>query len=182
MAGTTDSGSSTLREQAGSLAIRRSVEGYHFELDVPSSGGGLRPTIWSGSQAVDAETHSLLRRALDSVTVGFNRPSVQGAAAGATMVASGTLGQLEQLGKLIFRYVLPDEVQDELARYAGPLLLATDDASLPWELIHDGRDFLALNHAVGRRLVVSGRRRRDDGAGQASGALLISGATDDSIE
>jgi hypothetical protein len=155
MAGTTDSGSSTRSELAGSLTIRRSIDGYHFELDLPSSGGGLRPTIWSGSQVVDDDTLSLLRGVLNSVTGGLHSPAIQSAPAGATMVVAGTLSQLEQLGKLMFRYVLPDEVQEELVRYTGPLLLSTDDASFPWELIHTGRDFLALSHAVGRRLVVS---------------------------
>ncbi|MFN0071962.1 MAG: protein kinase domain-containing protein [Chloroflexota bacterium] len=182
MAGTTDSGGWTGRERAGSLTIRRSVDGYHFELDVPAAGGGLRPTIWTGSQTMDDDSLALLGRALDNVTARLEQPFALNAPPGATMVAPSATGQLEQMGRLIYRYVLPEEVQEELRRYTGPLFLATDDASLPWELIHDGREFLALSNAVGRRLVVSGRRRRDESSNAAIGALLIGGATDNPVE
>jgi serine/threonine-protein kinase len=80
------------------------------------------------------------------------------------------------------RYLLPDEVKEDLARYSGPLLLATDDPTLPWELLYDGEQFLGLRQAVGRRLVVSRRRRNDEASARPAatgGALLIGNPTSD---
>ena len=160
--------------RAGSLVVRRFGDTYQFELDLPAAGGGVRPAIWSGSQRVGPQTWSALRQALESTAgsrLGRQQLGVRGTA---TQIAPGAIGDLEHLGGLIHREVLPDEVREELSRYAGPLLLATDDPSLPWELLHDGQDFLGLRHPVGRRLVVS-RRRRGGGRHPSAvgGALLI---------
>src|SRR5688500_15121217 len=111
MRSTTDRGSTGGSERASSLAIRRFGDTYQFELDLPSAGGGLRPTIWSGSRSIDPEVWALLSGALETATAGFESTDFPTMAGTATMVVPSTVGHLEQLGKLIFRYVLPEEVQ-----------------------------------------------------------------------
>src|ERR1043166_8563943 len=98
MAGSTDSGSATGRERAATLTIRRSRDGYDFELDVPAAGGGPRPTIWVGNQVVDADTRDLVQRARDGISKRLDRPVGIDAAAGATVLAPSAVGQLQHLG------------------------------------------------------------------------------------
>ena len=181
MAGSGDSSSgSGLR--AGSLVIRRFGDTYQFELDLPSAGGGSAPAIWSGAQRVDEDTWSTLREALDTTATSSRAGQALDPIGTATQVLLKPPRSLEWLGGLIHRSVLPDEVKEELSRYDGPLVLATDDPSLPWELLHDGQDFLGLRHAVGRRLVITRRRRAARHGEAVGGALVIGNPGGDSVE
>ena len=183
MAGISDSSSGS-GFRAGSLAIRRFGGSYQFEVDLPSPGGGVRPTIWSGTQTVDAAVWSALRAALEALALEMTQVGQLEARGTSTQVAPSTAGSLERLGTLMHRSLLPDEVKEELARYQGPLLLAADDPTLPWELLFDGAEFLGLRHAVGRRLVVSRRRRGDAAARPAAsgGVLIVANPTSDLFE
>jgi hypothetical protein len=42
-----------------------------------------------------------------------------------------------------------------LGEVDGPLLLRTNESQIPWELLHDGKEFLGLTHEIGRRTFVS---------------------------
>src|SRR2546422_4982033 len=54
------------------------------------------------------------------------------------------------VGHLLYRALLPDAVREELATLRGPLSICDDGLSIPWELVHDGREFWAVAHAIGR--------------------------------
>ncbi|MCB0086198.1 MAG: CHAT domain-containing protein, partial [Caldilineaceae bacterium] len=56
------------------------------------------------------------------------------------------------LGTLLFTQLIPDAIQQQLVTLpAGSTLqLVTDDLNWPWELLHDGQEFLALRHNVTR--------------------------------
>lgn len=57
------------------------------------------------------------------------------------------------------------ELVTRLARSAGPLLVRTNEQLVPWELLHDGSDFLGLRRDLGRHAIAS--RRVTDGRGIA---------------
>ena len=65
---------------------------------------------------------------------------------------------LERTGKYAFGQLIPMKIQYYLeTSTADHLRLDIDERliDLPWELIHDGTDFLCLRYALGRRLVSS---------------------------
>lgn len=53
-------------------------------------------------------------------------------------------------GKLLFRVTSPEAVQEVIASHQGPVVFATEELSLPWELLHDGEKFLCLDRAFAR--------------------------------
>lgn len=55
-------------------------------------------------------------------------------------------------GTLLFTQLLPESIQQQLIQLppGSTLQLVTDDLNWPWELLHDGRDFLALQHNITR--------------------------------
>jgi CHAT domain-containing protein len=64
--------------------------------------------------------------------------------------------ELEKAGKYAFGHLIPSRIQYLLENSpADHLRLDIDERliDLPWEVIHDGTDFLCLRYAVGRRLV-----------------------------
>ena len=64
--------------------------------------------------------------------------------------------ELEKKGKYAFGHLIPTKIQYHLENSsADHLRLDIDERliDLPWELIHDGGEFLCLRYAVGRRLV-----------------------------
>jgi tetratricopeptide (TPR) repeat protein/class 3 adenylate cyclase len=66
-------------------------------------------------------------------------------------------GSLERLGRLLHNTLLPPAIQDALSELPAerPLLLLADDSELPWELLHDGTQHLALKHPAGRQLLTA---------------------------
>jgi len=63
---------------------------------------------------------------------------------------------LTSLGQYLFQNLLPPELQNDLHtvtllnRTFTLLILADQDASLPWELLHDGQQFLSDRFIIGR--------------------------------
>lgn len=86
------------------------------------------------------------------------------------------------LGRLLYNQLLPAPIQQALqALPAGaPLLIATDAPELPWELAHDGENYLALKFNLGRQLLTN-QPLRNTYARKKTGwsALLIGNPTDD---
>ncbi|HEY2791080.1 MAG TPA: CHAT domain-containing protein, partial [Micromonosporaceae bacterium] len=71
--------------------------------------------------------------------------------------------ELAKTGKLLYDALFPSsdgsipELVQRLRQAEGPLLVRTNESSIPWELLHDGADFLALAHDIGRRTFVTRR-------------------------
>jgi CHAT domain-containing protein len=67
--------------------------------------------------------------------------------------------RIVNLGKALYRQILPVPTQERLrAVLSGdflPLLISTEVPEIPWELLHDGQDFLGLKYAIGRQLLKS---------------------------
>lgn len=68
--------------------------------------------------------------------------------------------RIVHLGKALYRQlILPgptgDRLQAVLEGDSLPLLISTEVPEIPWELLHDGQDFLGLRYAIGRQLLKS---------------------------
>ena len=63
--------------------------------------------------------------------------------------------QLEQIGRRFFTLLVPDQIRQSVFGVTGPAAIELDvqDHDIPWELLHDGEDFLARRHALGRRVI-----------------------------
>ena len=69
-----------------------------------------------------------------------------------------SLQPLLRLGRLLFSHLVPPPLQELIRRLppGSPLCITTNDTELPWELLHDDQDFLALRHGVSRQLLSVG--------------------------
>ncbi len=79
----------------------------------------------------------------------------------ARKLTDNNLVDLRHVGEELLRLLVPVEVQDELRRGSGPLLLELDEAlvAVPWELLHDGEKFLCRRYDVGRSVATRQPRR-----------------------
>lgn len=68
--------------------------------------------------------------------------------------------ELAKCGKALYNHLFPPvggnvpELVNKLHESTGPLLVSTNETQIPWELLHDGQEFLGLNRALGRSSVV----------------------------
>jgi hypothetical protein len=96
--------------------------------------------------------------------------------------------RLRRNGEMLYRLLFPGHSQQarllsaRLADWQDPLVISTNDVQVPWELVHDGTDFLGTRLAVGRQIVTSelfqeGRPIRP--IGETRRALIVSNPTDD---
>lgn len=60
--------------------------------------------------------------------------------------------RMEEVGRSAFSAYMPREAQEFLQKYHNvPLQLTVNHSDIPWELFHDGEDFLCLRHAIARK-------------------------------
>ncbi|MBW2308677.1 MAG: CHAT domain-containing protein [Deltaproteobacteria bacterium] len=88
-------------------------------------------------------------------------------------VARSTLKELEGLGRHFYEAFLPKGVRQSLAQTrAKNLVVDVDDQliQIPWELLHDGQQFLCMRFSMGR--VVSTRQEATEGVFQPSGDTM----------
>lgn len=78
-------------------------------------------------------------------------------ALGPAPINADPVGELARLGHSLYNALflprtgeLPDLAR-RLNQMTGPLLLHTNESDVPWELLHDGTEFLGLAHEIGRR-------------------------------
>jgi len=55
------------------------------------------------------------------------------------------------LGRQLFDQLLPEKVQEALCEHKDPIILVTEELSLPWELLHDHQRFLCLEQVLARK-------------------------------
>lgn len=139
-------------DQPGVLTIIRVENNYTVTLDLPIRGtstpGG---TVW----VTDEDRRDLIQ-AIDATTETINRPpSMEPPFRGhpAQLTETPKVRSLRNLGQLIYGIFLPPAIQEGLRRLRIPLILSTNDPAIPWELLHDGQEFLALRQPLARRLV-----------------------------
>ena len=112
----------------------------------------FRPTMRSPQQALPSKPEfEQLNGAFDRFAArwiaGLSRGPAGAAPAGGTGRAD-----LDELGQQLFELVLPRHVRADLRRPGLFLELGADQdlLHLPWELMHDGEDFVSLKHFPGR--------------------------------
>ncbi|MEZ4706012.1 MAG: CHAT domain-containing protein [Caldilineaceae bacterium] len=99
----------------------------------------------------DAQKTALLHQQIDAAiqtltlkTPPGGQPSTPDAAVAQTNALSG-------LGWLLFSQLIPPPSSNRSAPWPGSVLhIVTNDANLPWELLHDGDEFLSLKHVAAR--------------------------------
>ncbi len=67
--------------------------------------------------------------------------------------SEGPPPNLEELGKGLFASLIPKDIGADLRSHDGYLVISTDDSKIPWELLHDGRDFLCRQYSMGRTII-----------------------------
>ena len=65
--------------------------------------------------------------------------------------AAQTKEELIQLGAGLLGQ-LPTDLQKMLREHTDPLIIDVNDISIPWELLHDGKDFLSLRVPLGKQI------------------------------
>lgn len=104
------------------------------------------------------------------------RPEAAAQADAAAAAASATAEPLLRVARLIYNR-LPPAIAQALAELpaGSPLLIDAGDPELPWELAHDGEDYLALKYAVARRFLLAQPPRRNPEPPRRPFASLIIG-------
>jgi hypothetical protein len=84
--------------------------------------------------------------------VALHLGSARRAGAAASAAPAGDSTPLEELGGLLLDLIIPRYIQADLRPRSIFLEFGVDEALLgyPWELMHDGDDFLCMRHAFGR--------------------------------
>lgn len=63
------------------------------------------------------------------------------------------LNDLKDLGSYLFDLMIPKPLAEEMKTRDQYILLETNDVEMPWELMHDGTNFLCLKNHIGRTYV-----------------------------
>ena len=68
---------------------------------------------------------------------------------------------LADAGQTIYRLFLSERIREGLTHQDGNLIVRTDDQEIPWELMHNGKDFLGLVFPMAREILTTTTRRRN---------------------
>lgn len=126
------------------LQVERKAETLLYRLETPGTGDTVQEEF---EHAVAEQTFAELRREIAFLLGSAETPSF--------------IVQAETLGRRLYHHLVPHGLRERLAQISGTILLFLSQDDFPFELFHDGTDFLGLRLAVGRRLVRRGGRDRD---------------------
>lgn len=81
---------------------------------------------------------------------------------------------LKELGQAIYQLTIPEELQELLERNKAPLSIYGGDPLFPWEVLHNGEEFLGMRFAIGRlpSWFESGKSRDSDEVHRVGGERL----------
>lgn len=63
--------------------------------------------------------------------------------------------KLRELGRILYKILLPQVIRDQLVSVKGALTIVTDDPTIPWEIVNDGKDFLAFRYHLSRQVMIT---------------------------
>jgi len=110
--------------------FRQSTYKYHFSLS-----DGRNELVTSKTVHLTKDAYQIIHHALSTYATGD---------------AEGIDSRFRKLGNLIYRILLPPQVQEVIDNCKDTIILNTEDATIPWELLHDHEDFLFLKRPVAR--------------------------------
>ncbi len=130
-------------------------------------------TDWNGDLTAMALQYRLTSFGVSTIAADGDAHSSETVAVGwierargllANTLSGGSGGQVEDLqlrlrslGQYLYQTVLPPELQESLRRQGGVghalLVVADEEAALPWELLHDGQGFLGERFILGHWLL-----------------------------
>ena len=140
------------------LSIFGQAQRYIFSLSIPSQSllhsqqATYAPWCVGGITELDSPLREQLNGAITDVVREQRRGYASTRKRGRKRNSS--VASLERLGQLLFNMLLPPTLQDALRALPDeqPIMLTTTDIEIPWELLHDGEQFLALKHPISRCL------------------------------
>jgi CHAT domain-containing protein len=106
-----------------------------------------------------------MRKAIDDLTTVINVLfGAQGTLRGKMpeVPENQALDSLSELGDLMYRLFLPTIIQRHLKEVESPVLIASNDLELPWELMYPENEFLCLRAPVGRMPMMRDFPRRNE--------------------
>ena len=97
-----------------------------------------------------------------------------------TAIRSGSINEVQDIGKTLAGLVLPADVRVKLPPDGETLLLTTNDHEIPWELLYE-KGFYSVRYALSRQLLTSRDIRAPEALepGSQQKALIIANPTDD---
>ncbi|MBZ3904795.1 CHAT domain-containing protein [Streptomyces griseiscabiei] len=141
--------------EPATLNVRVTEQGpndrYEYELRVGGTGRDSPPLEMEYTIPVSRELVTGYRLRIDD--------ALTEAAAWGSEPRPGLLRDLERWGRQLYGQLFPPvqgsaaELVTRLRASTGPLLVRTNRQGVPWELLHDGEDFLGLKYDLGRRMV-----------------------------
>ena len=149
-----------------------------LHLEIARTGSRLKVTSREMAGLEDASTREVEETAYDEAAVSQTLQRIETVVGGAdrdARISKQNLEDLGGLGRLLSEQLLPPNARTRLAQSTAPeLVLTLDDqlARVPWELLHDGREFLCLRFGVGR-VVTSARQLAASKARDTKGPLKI---------
>lgn len=130
---------------ARSLVLEAARDERRIKISVYEKGGGVEGTLRPYEDRVVAWDQ--VEGAVSEITALLNRANKRG------KVTAEILQSLRKSGQLLFDLLITPKAAEKVAISTSPsLLLSIDDklVQIPWELLHNGRQFLCRRFAMGR--------------------------------
>ncbi len=137
------------RGDAHLLEITPSARGARVSLS-PIRGSSL--ATLSGYEEIDIDRRELDRLIVE-LRIQLGRANARG------VLDRATAEEVRKTGHLLFDELLPPSIKDWLRqRQGGDLLIRTDESlvDVPWEMLHTGVGYLAMQMNVGRLIAACG--------------------------
>lgn len=128
----------------------------HLVLEVNVDGDKLRQSLYTGGAAQET-VNSFDEIAYNMSAVEKTCERVSHALKRATLGSGKKPGEtVKEAGQTLYDILLSQEIKKQLKETEfNHLILRLEDSlvGIPWELLHDGEDFLCLRYAIGRRIL-----------------------------
>jgi hypothetical protein len=155
-------------------------QGSDYEVSIAIPRGIIEPSLVSQSISVKAQLRVDLIQKINEIASTLNELRrrdicIEACSQSSENTAEALQQNLVEIGELIYGLFLPQSVQEDLRNLTNPLLISTNDPALPWELMHDGGNFLCLKNPIGRQLRTHEGARRNPTENLASPRFLLIG-------
>jgi len=158
------------------LDIRQQGDTYIFQLSkLGDMLGAAAPMQWVVPIGVQSALVDDLSREIRRITEQAARKTYS-----SSQAHDELRGHCQTLFNMFARQRDFHDIAEELSK-GGPLLISTAECDVPWELMHDGQQFLCLSNSVGRQLRTAERPAPQAPRREPSRCLLVSNPTEDEV-